>query len=111
MRKRWYRWPQVATTLSEIREWVRQALGVDRVPLVWRALAHHPRLLEATWRKDRLVFSAGTLDEPRSLSERCGPPPSSVPLRDEERVVALRLQLEELGHGFGRVREGADVHP
>ena len=52
-----------AATLAEIREWARQALGVDRVPAVWRALAYHPRLLEATWRKDRLVFSAGTLDE------------------------------------------------
>ena len=52
-----------AATLAEIGEWARQALGVDRVPAVWRALAHHPRLLEATWRKDRLVLSAGTLDE------------------------------------------------
>lgn len=49
--------------LAEIREWARQALGVDRAPAVWRALAHHPRLLESTWRKDRLVLSAGTLDE------------------------------------------------
>ena len=38
-------------TLAEIREWARQSLGVDRAPAVWRALAHHPRLLEATWRK------------------------------------------------------------
>jgi hypothetical protein len=52
-----------AVTLAEIREWARQALGVDHVPAVWRALAHQPRLLEATWRKDRLVLSAGTLDE------------------------------------------------
>ena len=52
-----------AATLAEIRDWARQALGVDRVPAVWRALAHHPRLLEATWRKDRLVLSAGALDE------------------------------------------------
>lgn len=52
-----------AATLAEIREWARQVLGVDRVPAVWRALAHQPRLLDATWRKDRLVLSAGTLDE------------------------------------------------
>lgn len=50
-------------TLASIREWARQALGVDRVPAVWRALAHQPRLLDATWRKDRLVLGAGTLDE------------------------------------------------
>lgn len=52
-----------AATLAEIREWAHQALGVDRIPAVWRALAHQPRLLEATWRKDRLVLGAGTLDQ------------------------------------------------
>lgn len=52
-----------AGTLAEIRAWVRATLGVDRVPAVWRALAHQPRLLDATWRKDRLVLGAGTLDE------------------------------------------------
>lgn len=52
-----------APTLAEIRAWAQEALGIDRVPAFWRALAHHPRLLEATWRKDRLVLSAGTLDE------------------------------------------------
>lgn len=55
--------PEAATTLAEIRAWARQALGVDRVPAVWRALAHQPRLLASTWRKDRLVLGAGTLDE------------------------------------------------
>jgi len=54
---------KAAKTLAEIREWARESLGVDRVPAVWRALAHHPRLLEATWRKDRLVLGAGALDE------------------------------------------------
>ena len=49
--------------LAEIREWAREALGVDRAPAIWRALAHHPRLLQATWRKDRLVMAAGTVDE------------------------------------------------
>lgn len=49
--------------LAEIRAWAGQALGVDRIPAVWRALAHNPRLLESTWRKDRLVLGAGTLDE------------------------------------------------
>jgi hypothetical protein len=49
--------------LKEIREWCRDTLGVDQVPAVWRALAHQPRLLDATWRKDRLIMSAGILDE------------------------------------------------
>jgi hypothetical protein len=55
--------PDAAATLSEIRSWATAALGVDHIPAIWRALAHHPRLLESTWRKDRLVLSAGVLDE------------------------------------------------
>jgi len=54
---------EASGTLSEIRAWAREALGVDRVPAIWRALAHQPRLLEATWRKDRVVLTAGTLDD------------------------------------------------
>jgi hypothetical protein len=57
-----------AGTLKEIREWCRNVLGVDRVPAVWRALAHQPRLLDVTWRKDRVILSAGTLDE---LTKAC----------------------------------------
>ena len=34
---------EAAATLAEIRAWARRDLGVDRVPAVWRALAHHPR--------------------------------------------------------------------
>jgi len=52
-----------ATTLAEIRAWAKETLDIDHIPSVWRALAHLPRLLEATWRKDRLVLGAGVLDE------------------------------------------------
>ena len=51
-----------APTLAEIRTWSRAALGLEHIPAVWRALAHQPRLLAATWRKDRLVLGDGTLD-------------------------------------------------
>lgn len=54
---------EAAGVLAEIRAWARQSLGVDRAPAVWRALAHQPRLLEATWRKDRLVLGPGVMDE------------------------------------------------
>ena len=53
---------EAASTLREIREWSAQTLGVEHTPIVWRVLAHQPRLLEATWRKDRLVLSAGVVD-------------------------------------------------
>lgn len=55
--------PQAASTLAEIREWSQRALGIQHIPNVWRALAHHPRLLEAIWRKNRLTLTAGVLDE------------------------------------------------
>jgi hypothetical protein len=55
--------PEAASVLDEIAAWAGEALGIDRPPAVWRALAHHPKLLEATWRKDRLVLGPGTLDE------------------------------------------------
>lgn len=44
--------PEAAAVLAEIRAWAGEALGVDRAPAIWRALAHRPRLLAATWRKD-----------------------------------------------------------
>lgn len=55
--------PQAAATFAEIRAWSRRALGIEHIPAIWRALAHHPRQLEATWRKNRLVLEGGALDE------------------------------------------------
>ena len=49
--------------LDEIAEWSRQTLGVTHVPVFWRVMAHQPRLLETTWRKDRLLLATGALDE------------------------------------------------
>jgi hypothetical protein len=51
-------------TLTEIRQWAATGLGVDRAPTFWRVLAHQPRLLAATWAKDRLVLGPGELDSP-----------------------------------------------
>jgi len=53
---------EAASTLREIGEWSRQTLHVTHVPLIWRVMAHQPRLLETTWRKDRLILSAGAVD-------------------------------------------------
>jgi hypothetical protein len=52
-----------ASTLGEIGEWNRQTLRITQVPVIWRVMAHQPRLLETTWRKDRLIRSAGAVDE------------------------------------------------
>ena len=48
--------------LAEIGRWAEAALGTARAPAFWRVLAHQPRLLAATWAKDRLVLGAGRLD-------------------------------------------------
>lgn len=53
---------------SDIQERERERLGVERVPGVWRVLGLNPRYLDATWRKDRLVLSDGTLDATTKLA-------------------------------------------
>ncbi|MGD9902736.1 MAG: carboxymuconolactone decarboxylase family protein [Vicinamibacterales bacterium] len=54
--------PQVQVVWDEIRQWARASLDRDDVPVFWRLLTHQPRLLEATWRKDRIVMADGSLD-------------------------------------------------
>jgi hypothetical protein len=46
---------------GEIRAWAREQLRVDRVPGLWRALAHHPAYLEAVWRRERAIMSDGAV--------------------------------------------------
>ena len=52
-----------AAALADIASWARASLGVDHVPLIWRILGRMPRMLINTWAKDRLVMSAGRIDE------------------------------------------------
>jgi len=49
-------------TLAEIASWSKTELGIDHVPIFWRALASRPRLLASVWAKHRLVLGAGELD-------------------------------------------------
>ncbi len=51
-----------AAAMAEIATWARSSLGVEHVPVLWRALARLPRMMLTTWRKDRLVMSGGKLD-------------------------------------------------
>jgi alkylhydroperoxidase family enzyme len=53
---------EAADTLAAVAAWAREALDTEHVPAFWRALAHQPRLLQATWAKDRLVLGGGELD-------------------------------------------------
>lgn len=53
----------VAITWREIRAWSRASLARDEIPDFWRALAHQPKLLEVTWRKDRVIMTSGVVDD------------------------------------------------
>jgi hypothetical protein len=46
---------------GEIRAWARERLDVDRVPGLWRALAHHPAYLEAVWRREQTIMADGAV--------------------------------------------------
>lgn len=52
---------RVGAVYADIRAWAKTHLGVDRVPALWRALAHHPVYLDAVWRRDRAIMGPGAL--------------------------------------------------
>lgn len=52
----------VRAVFDEIRVWAGDALGWERVPAFWRAIAHRPRYLAAAWAKTRLVLGPGEID-------------------------------------------------
>lgn len=62
----------VRRCFAAIRAWSRDHLGIDRVPNIWRAMAHQPAYLEATWDKDRLVLAPGQLDQTTKLAVAMG---------------------------------------
>ncbi len=88
--------PQAASTLAEIREWTQSALGIQHIPSVWRALAHHPRMLEAAWRKNRLVLTAGVLDE----RTKAGAALAVAQLRQSPYWIAYQSQFLRVSCGF-----------
>lgn len=53
---------EARAAMEEIASWTQAGLGTSHVPLIWRSLAHQPRMFVNTWRKDRLVMSAGRLE-------------------------------------------------
>jgi alkylhydroperoxidase/carboxymuconolactone decarboxylase family protein YurZ len=88
--------PEAAAILTEIREWSQSALGIQHIPGVWRALAHHPRLLEAVWRKNRLVLSAGVLDE----RTKAGAALAVAQFRQSNYWIAYQTQFLRVSCGF-----------
>ncbi len=50
---------RVAEVFGEIRAHATATLGLKRVPSFWRALAHHPLYLEATWGREKALMASG----------------------------------------------------
>lgn len=88
--------PQAAATFAEIRAWSRRALGIDHIPAIWRALAHHPRQLEATWRKNRLVLEGGVLDE----ATKAGAALAVAQFRQSAYWIAYQTRFLRVSCGF-----------
>jgi hypothetical protein len=88
--------PEAASTLAEIRAWSQTALGIRHIPSVWRALAHHPRMLEAAWRKNRLVLAAGVLDE----RTKAGAALAVAQFRQSAYWIAYQTQFLRVSCGF-----------
>lgn len=55
--------PAIESVLGEITGWARAAMGAPGAPTIWRVLARNPHYLEATWRKERSLMTAGVLGE------------------------------------------------
>ncbi len=51
--------PEVAAIYREIRE----TLGIDFVPNMYKVMAHKPEFLQTQWRKTRAVMESGKLDK------------------------------------------------
>ena len=60
--------PEVERHLVEIRKSELERFGFPRTSNIWRAMAHSPALVEATWRKSKAVRSPGRLD---ALTREC----------------------------------------
>jgi len=51
----------VRAVFEEIRAFARDALGMDRIPNLWRAIGSNPHYIVSTWRKDQVVMAEGKL--------------------------------------------------
>ena len=52
---------RVAKVFREIRAREAKRLGHERVPLFWRAIAHRPLYLEATWNRSKILLAEGDI--------------------------------------------------
>jgi hypothetical protein len=52
---------RLAGLFAEIRAWAKAELGIDRVPALWRAVAHHPVYTDALWKREQALMAEGAL--------------------------------------------------
>lgn len=88
--------PEAEAIMAEIRTWTSTAMGVEEVPSLWRALAHRPRFLQATWHKHRLVLGDGVLE---SQARACAGL-AVAELRGSPYVISYFTALLRHSYGF-----------
>lgn len=59
---------RAAEMWADIRRWANEELGLDRVPLLWRAIAHRPAYLEALWKREVALMGEAKLTR---FQKRC----------------------------------------
>ncbi len=91
---------RVAGLFAEIRGWAREDLGIDRVPGLWRAIAHHPVYLDAVWRREQAIMADGALTRfhKRCIGFAIAANGGSPYMIDWYAAALRRLGLDE--HGF-----------
>jgi hypothetical protein len=59
---------RVLEVFEAIRAWAKTELGLDRVPALWRAIAHRPAYLDAVWRREQALMAEGRVTR---FQKRC----------------------------------------
>jgi alkylhydroperoxidase family enzyme len=59
---------RVLETFEAIRAWAKTELSIDRVPALWRAIAHRPVYLDAVWKRELALMAEGRLTR---FQKRC----------------------------------------
>ena len=59
---------RVAGLFEEIHGWAKDELGIDRVPMLWRLVAHRPVYLDALWKREQALMADGRVTR---FQKRC----------------------------------------
>ena len=108
---------------GEIRKREQERLGRETVPLFWRAIAHRPLYLEATWARSKILLSEGelSLKEKEILGYAISANVGSHYFANEHVIALRRLGMDDAAlvevlavvdyfEGLNKLSEGMDIH-